>query len=93
MARKDHLLFDRHCTTATETMVCGLCGKTHSGGTGFTMFAGRQVAQCCFPLIEQEMLGRVEDFIGWYTRRLREHKQQLVASEELLTEILGLVSL
>lgn len=74
-------LFGRGIGLSTVGMVaCEWCGETYNKenededgeiidtnapSVEITVFAGKQVADCCFEKIENEMLRRADDFLDW----------------------------
>jgi len=83
-------LFGGGCGGSTDgEITCGFCGQIYNKGCndddGYencvsvlnTTFAGLDVCDCCFHLIEAEVLARMSDIIPWYIRRIKTRKARL----------------
>lgn len=80
-------------------ITCEFCGRTYNEDNedaagiivdqnaesiGSTNFAGKEIADCCWEAIENEILSRMPDVLLWYARILRERRGDLQARERLL---------
>jgi hypothetical protein len=55
---------------------------------GYTSFAGHQVCENCFEIIESEVLRRMPDILKWYKRVLSSQKADIKNGETMLNDLL-----
>jgi hypothetical protein len=94
-------LFGGGCGTGSNgDLICEFCGKTYkdredkdgnpydsSESISITTFAGKQVCDCCFEEIENEILSRMDDIIPWFTRILKAQHKNLENYDNMLKEL------
>jgi hypothetical protein len=69
---------------------CEWCGKTYPAGNesiSFTVFGDKQVCDCCFEIIEEAVLDRIDDIVSWFIRILKNKRKILEDREETLREL------
>lgn len=84
-------------------LYCELCGRVHNKGNEdkkgdiidqnvesvcWTNFAGKQICECCFEIIEREILYRMKDILPWYTRYLATKRAKLERAEKATDQAL-----
>ena len=52
-------------------------------------FAGKQICDCCFEKIEDEILGRMRDILPWFARLLSARGVDRAKGEKLVLEIVA----
>lgn len=94
MARIDdsYELFGEDCGTGTRgKFTCGICKKEHPERSEdetplyTTEFAGIAVADCCFEILEKEVLIRMPFILTWFSKNV-ELKEKLNTQNRALIE-------
>lgn len=58
----------------------------HIDSICITEFAGKEICDCCFKKIEDEIFRRISDIIPWYKRILEHHKRRINKHYKMLKE-------
>lgn len=90
-------LFGSEMGSATnEEIICGACGQHYpdvgdGSGPAYEMFGDLTVCECCFEMVEKEILRRMPQIIAWYTRILKSRRGKLEGQEAQMRGFLKLI--
>lgn len=91
-------LFGRGCGSGTSgEQTCEWCGTTYNKGADeeeiydgdsvtWTLFADKEICDCCFGKIEEEVWRRRKDLLPWIRARLEAMEEQVAKDMGLLEE-------
>ena len=73
-------------------LTCNLCGREYPETPGetqahLTYFAGMQVADCCFEIIEAEIIRRMPSILSWFERLVQKAEVTVVQRQEALKSL------
>lgn len=82
-------------------ILCEWCGKVYDGredesgdpnssenkSISVTHFAGKQICDCCYEKIENEIISRMDDIIPWFIRILEEKHKNIHRFEAIIERL------